>query len=50
MSRFMAGHVDISMAVLDRLAKLLDMAITVGPNAAKPSDFPDARRKDRRNK
>ena len=46
MSRFMHGHCGLSMAVLDRLAELLDFDITMGPSAAKPTDYPDRRRKE----
>ena len=46
MSRFMSGHVGMSLAALDRLGELLDLTITgPGPGAAKPSDFVDRRYK-----
>ena len=50
LSRFMAGHIGVSLKTLDRVAALLDMSITVGPNAAKPEDFPDRRLKQHRKK
>ena len=41
--RFMLGHCGMSLEKLDRLAALLDLIVTSGPNAAKPADFPDQR-------
>jgi predicted XRE-type DNA-binding protein len=49
-SRFMAGKIGLSMALMDQLAELFDLTITIGPNAAKASDFPDARRKPHKGK
>ena len=45
LSRFANGHVGLSLDTLDRLAKLLDLRITVGPDAATAADYPDRRRK-----
>ena len=50
LSRFVAGKAGLGTDALDRLGELLDLSLTVGPDAATAADYPDARRGPRKHK